>query len=158
MARAQLKIQQMAFMLVALFIFFLLAGIFFLQINFGQLKKRAYELKKQEIFSLLEVVANLPELRCGEGRSYCVDEYKVMAWDKSYEEFLPIGSLKIFKIFPKNQKPIKCPAPHCNYYELINKNQSAQEYGAYITLCRTEKKLNNVYEKCEIAKLVIGLK
>jgi hypothetical protein len=72
--RGQMKIQQMAFMIVAVFFFFVLVGLFFLEIQFKDVKSGAADLQKEQAISSLRVIADMPELNYDSGETMTVDE------------------------------------------------------------------------------------
>ena len=75
--RGQMKIQQMSFMLIAVFLFFALVGMIVLGFMLGNLKNNATTLKEQNAMLLASRMASSPELWCGEvyGREKtdCID-------------------------------------------------------------------------------------
>lgn len=75
--RAQFKIQQMAFMIVFVVIFFVLVGLFILQISMGDLRFSAQNLEREQVMSALVSWSELPELSCSDKSSNCVDEDKL---------------------------------------------------------------------------------
>jgi len=48
--KAQMKIQQMAFMLIAIIIFFVLVGLFALSMSFGGLKEKKAALDEKTLY------------------------------------------------------------------------------------------------------------
>ena len=71
--KGQMKIQQMAFMIVAVFIFFILAGIFLLRISFAGLYEDVDRLEREQAIKSLEVIADMQELNCGSSEYFCLD-------------------------------------------------------------------------------------
>ena len=55
---AQMKIQQMAFMILAVFFFFVLVGLFFLGLEFRDIKKNSEQLKNEQAISSLNNFRN----------------------------------------------------------------------------------------------------
>jgi len=155
MVKGQFKIQQMAFMIVALLFFFILVGLFYVSYETKSIKERYEILGRREVVSLLRVVANMPELSCGD---LCLDEDKLMIMSKeNYDDFWPVLSIKVLKL--NSNKLIKCPAPNCNYYEIYDSGKKEEEsYSEYISICRTINKQGYNYEKCDIGKLILGVK
>ena len=158
----QMKIQQMAFMIVAVFIFFILVGLFVLNWQFRGLKSGATELGRQQAISSLEIVSNMPELSCSSSKTLCIDQDKarIMSgqFGQNYSEFWPVASIKIYKVYPEFSSEIKCPALNCNYWEIYDNGQSnRQEYSTYVSLCERIKESGYVYDNCEIGKLVVGV-
>ncbi len=163
MKKAQLKIQEMSFMLVAIVIFFIIAGLFFIVIQYGNLQNKANELAEQKAISTISKLASTPEFGCGE--PLCVDTDKIMALKnkQDYQGFWgdDIKSIEIVKIFPRTvQDEIECRVnnyPNCNAYTVYGKEVKNQRtISTFVTLCRIEEKNNYIYEKCEIGKIMAG--
>jgi len=160
--RAQMKIQQMAFMLMAVFLFFILVGLFFLNLQFRGIKKSAAQLQKEDAITSLETLADMPELNYNSQEEMTLDEDKLKILSgnlgKEYEDFWPVASIKVYKIYPAFDEVIKCPSPNCNYFEVYDNGQeNTQEYSAYVSICKKVKEIGYVYDKCEAGKLVVGV-
>ncbi len=156
----QMKIQQMAFMIVAVFFFFILVGIFFLRVQFADLQGTSAELQKEQAISSLSVIANMPELNCDSRENLCLDQDKleVMSGEfgKKYDDFWPVSSIKVY-IISTSKEIIQCPGINCNYFELFDNGQkNSEEYSTYVSVCEKRKETGYVYDNCEIAKLVVG--
>ena len=157
--KGQIKIQQMAFMIVAVLLFFVLVGLFFLSWQSKSLKGSYEQLQKEQAISGLSVIADMAELNCDSRESLCLDEDKlqVMASSTIHDEIWPVASVKIYKVYPAFDSAVKCPALGCNYYEVYNSRQAnLKEYSTYVSLCKKVKEFDYVYDKCEIGKLVVG--
>ncbi len=76
----------MAFMLIAVTLFFVMIGMFVLVIKLAGLKDAANTLEEEESMLLAAKLANSPEFACGEsfgGTAIgCIDADKVMALEK----------------------------------------------------------------------------
>ncbi|MBU2576796.1 MAG: hypothetical protein KKF50_03670 [Nanoarchaeota archaeon] len=160
--KAQMKIQQMAFMLMAVFFFFVLVGLFFLGISFRGVEDSAQQLQREQALSSLEVIADMPELNFNSVTSMALDEDKlrVMSGNLSedYANFWPVASIKAYKIYPKPESFVKCPAVDCNYFEVYDSGQTnVQEYSAYVSICKKVRESGYTYDKCEAGKLVLGV-
>ena len=59
--KAQLKIQQMSFVLVAIVIFFALVSLVYFSISFSSLQEDAEQLRKDEAKQLVRKLSNTPE-------------------------------------------------------------------------------------------------
>jgi hypothetical protein len=165
--RGQMKIQQMSFMLIAVFLFFALVGMIVLSFMLGNIRESATTLKEQNAKLLVSRMASSPELWCGEvyGREKtdCIDLDKAMALKaniREYSEFWKISSLEIQKIYPKAipNKITKCTVanyPNCNMITLINKKDS-YDVSNYVALCRKEVYNNKVVNTCELGKITVG--
>ncbi|MCR4284509.1 MAG: hypothetical protein NUV97_00510 [archaeon] len=162
--RAQMKIQQMTFMIIAVFIFFVFVGLFFINWQFKDIKGDVNSLNKAEAISSLKVLANMPEFNCDSRESMCLDEDKLRVLSGSlgeeYASFWPVSSIKVYKIYPSFDSVIKCPTLNCNYFEIFDDHQqnSSREFSTYVSICKKVKENSYVFDKCEIGKLVLGMK
>jgi len=161
--RGQMKIMQMAFMIVAVFFFFVLVGLFFLSIQFKDIKGGAAQLQKEQAISSLKVIADMPELSYDSSEAITLDEdkLKVMAggFGNLYEEFWPVASVAVYKLWPVADELKQCPGVGCNYYELYDNGQSnVKTYSTYVSICKKVKESGFVYDRCEVGKLVVGVK
>jgi hypothetical protein len=164
--RAQVKIQQMAFMLIAITIFFVLVGMFVLVIKFNSLKGVATELEEKNALLLVTKLANSPEFSCGQGfgkdRLNCVDADKVMMLKKrinEYGKFWGVSNIEIRKIYPPSNQDLLCDFgnyPECNVIRLIGEEVSGYGIGNYVSLCRKEYFEEEVVDRCEIAELSVS--
>ena len=164
--KAQLKIQQMAFMLMAVIIFFVLVGMFVLTIRFSGLKKSATLLEEENAMLLVSKLADSPEFSCGESfgtrKANCIDADKAMMLKESIEKysgFWGVSNIEIRKIYPKSQSEIICDRlnyPNCNIIRLISGEVSGVGVSNFVSLCRKESSEGYNYDKCELAKLVVS--
>jgi len=164
-SKGQLKIQEMAFFLVAIVLFFILVGLFVFSIVFSNLSKGATEIAEARTLSSITNLADAPEFSCGEPN--CVDSDKLIALmqNNKYENFWPFSSLKVVKSsgFNKTEEGmVKCTItnyPNCDVFEVYDKNvDNERAISNYVALCRVELENDFNYKKCEIAKLVAGTK
>jgi hypothetical protein len=158
--KAEMKIQQMAFMILAVFFFFILVGLFFISWQFKDTKSSFEELKREQAISALKTLASLPEFSC-ESSELCLDEDKliVMANKKEYRTFWQVSSIKAYKIVTNSSQKIKCPSSDCNYYEIFSSgNINVEEYSTYVNICKKISESGYVYDSCEVGKLVVGVK
>ena len=89
--KAQLKIQQMAFVLLAITLFFVLAGMFALVFLLSGLRGGATALEEKNALLLVTKLANSPEFSCGDAygsdKLNCVDADKVMVLSKNIDRY-----------------------------------------------------------------------
>jgi hypothetical protein len=162
MVKAQMKIQQMAFMILAVFFFFVLVGLFFLSLVVQDLRGSAERLRAEQAISSLRVIADMTELNFDSSDTLTIDEdkLKIMSTNLSqkYSMFLPVSYIRVYKIHPSFEKEIKCPAPNCNYYELFSSNQkNTLSYSTYVSICTRVNEDGYVQNKCEIGKIYAGV-
>ena len=163
--RSQMKIQQTAFMLLAVTLFFVLVGLAVLSFKFSGLKDTATDLKKENAQLLVAKLANSPEFSCGNGfgtgKIDCVDADKMMMLkqqEAKYDKFWGISNIEIRKIYPKISRDINCTIanyPNCNIIELHSGSKGTYEEN-FIILCRKENSNRGFYDKCEMAKLLVS--
>jgi len=158
----QMKIMQMAFMIVAVFFFFVLVGLFFLSIQFKDVKSSAAQLQREQAISSLKVIADMPELNYDSRESFTLDEDKLVimagGFGEIYEEFWPVASVGAYKLWPVADKINQCPGLGCNYYKLYDNDQdNVQTYSTYVSICKKVKESGFVYDKCVIGKLEVGV-
>ena len=163
--KAQFKIQQMAFMIIFVFIFFVLVGLFFLQMNLVNLRSSAAQLEREQAIMGLLSWAELPELSCSDTRSGCIDKDKILALSEEnlnflYRDFWPVASIRIYLVSNNLTEEIRCTSSNtenCNYFDVFNSGQQqSQLQGTYISLCETVRRENQAFRECEIAILSIG--
>ena len=79
--KGQVKVQQMAFMILGLTLFFVLVGLFALSFVFSGIKDSKNLLDEQQATLLVQKLANSPEFTCGTAfgteKTNCVDLDKV---------------------------------------------------------------------------------
>ena len=161
--KSQLKIQEMAFFLVAIILFFVLVSLFVLSIVFSNLSQSATEIAEQRTLSSITNLAASPEFSCGEPN--CVDADKLIALmqNRKYENFWPFSSLSVRRqhAFSKTEgEMIKCSIsnyPNCDIFEVYDRNvENERTIASYVALCKKEVENNFVYNKCEIAEFIAG--
>lgn len=162
--KAQMKIQQMAFMLIAVTLFFALVGVFVIAVKFSGLKQSATELEEKNAMLLVTKLANSPELSCegafGVQRTNCVDADKVMMLKNDidrYSKFWEVSNIEIRKIYPESE--VLCEIgtyPNCGIMRILDKGVSGFDASNFVTLCRKENQEDNTYDKCELARLMVS--
>jgi len=163
---SQMKIQQMAFMLIAVFLFFALVGIFVLVIRFAGIKESLSILEEENAMLLVSKLANSPEFSCGEAfsaKTNCIDSDKVMIlknkMDK-YRYFWGVSNIEIRKIYPISEEKT-CSLgnyPNCSIIKIISQESEGIGISNFVSLCRKELLDGKSYDKCEIAKLIVYYK
>ncbi len=165
--RSQMKIQQMAFMLIAVFVFFVLAGMFVLVIRFSGLKKSAEILEEENAMLLASKLANSPEFSCGEAfeaETNCVDADKVMMLKErigKYSDFWGVENIEIRRIYPISSSDKECEIDNystCNIIKVISSDITGIGLSNFVSLCRKESLEEETYDKCELAKLIVSYK
>jgi len=166
--RAQLKIQQMMFLILGVTLLFSLVGIFFFSISLNQLKKTAQNVESNNALLLVSKLSRSPEFSCGNSlgnvKANCVDFDKVMILIdriEKYKDFWGVAKIEIKKIYPyKNDVPctkLNYQTEECGVITILNKNVSSLPASSnFISLCRKERTNSTTYNKCELAKLIVS--
>jgi len=163
--KGQLKIQQMAFMLIAIFLLFILAGMFFLSINLYNVRKTAVNLEEQNSMLLVSKLANSPEFSCGNSfgtsRLNCIDFDKLIVLEDKKEEYAElwgVAKIEIRKIFPRDDTICSYENyPDCGVIKIVDKKVNTLPASSnFVSLCRKEANERMIYDKCELALLMIS--
>lgn len=163
--RAQMKIQQTAFMLLAVTLFFVLVGILILSFKFSGIKQSATELEEKNAMLLATRIANSPEFSCGNAfgkdRVNCIDADKVMMLKEKeeYKNFWGVDTnIEIRKIYPEGEKVCNRESyPNCEVINLRSERISG-EYSNFVSLCWKEVENEENYDKCVLAKIMVSYK
>jgi hypothetical protein len=165
MKKAQIKIQQMTFMLIAVTLFLSLVLIFILVIEFSGIKEGATNFEEQNAMLLVSRLANSPEFSCedafGKNKINCIDSDKLIILReniKNYEDFWGVSNIEVRKIFPKTDEKICTLStyPNCNVIRLLSKDVSGFDASNFVILCRKNNQGGEPYDKCEIAKMLVS--
>ena len=148
-------------MILGVFIFFILVGLFVLNVQLRGIRGTAEELREAETINSLKVITTMTELSCPSSSYFCLDGNKleVMAKRRDYADLWPIASLEVYKIYPSFSSVVSCPGVDCNYYKVFDNGQNqTQKVSTYVSLCYQRMKDFQQYEECEIAKVLVGVK
>ena len=105
-SKAQIKIQEMAFVMLALALLAMIGFIFFMRFQSENIAKAGEEAKQSTAISLLDKIASMQELRCEKGE-ICIDEDKIeIIKDKSMGNlFQGLKKVEIKRIYPEGEGP-----------------------------------------------------
>jgi len=153
----------MAFMIVAVFLFFILVSLFLIKIKVGTLEESYGDLQREQAIFSLKTITDMSELNCGSRENLCLDKDKIriMAgnFTESYDDFWPVASIEVYKVYPAFSAIVECPANNCNYYNIFDNGQSQKEkYSTFVSICERVREDPYTYNRCEIGKLVVGVK
>lgn len=157
--RGQMQIQQMAFVLIAIMMFFALILVIYAAARASSLKSMANDLKSQEASELVRKLVDSPELGwTGDGCSHCVDLDKAFLLKNraEYKGFWRMKYLKIEKIYPESTK-VECNGanyPDCSTITLVNETANfGIPSSSFVSICRWDQQGDLGYTKCEIGKV-----
>ncbi len=164
--RAQFKIQQMAFVLVAIMIFFAIAALFYFSIRVGSLRESAESLAEQEAKELVRKLSETPEFSFS-GCANCIDLDKILMLKdrRSYEKFWELEFLMVEKVYPSsdasNNPGGECTRanyPNCKTITLTESENFGAPSSAFVSLCYWKAEKGG-YVKCELGRIYAsGLK
>ena len=154
----QMKIQEMAFVLMAIMIFFGIVAIFYIKISLSNLRGDVELQRGEEANELVRKISGTPEFAFTAGEcDSCIDLDKMLMLKerKSYQGFWNLDYLKIDVIYPlKSGECSRGSYPDCGSITLINKTD---DFGipksAFVALCRQEFKGSENYVKCELGRI-----
>jgi len=162
--KAQLKIQEMSFMLIAVVLFFILAGLFAVSVIYSNLHGSATQIEEEKTYSAILNLASSAEFSCGKPNCVDADKLIVLASDKAdvYKKFWPFSSLVVITESGLNKEEsemIECTKgnyPNCDKFVVFDKDKEDTTKSTFIALCRKENENGRIYDKCEIAKFWAG--
>ena len=164
--KAQMKIQQTAFMLLAVTLFFALIGLAFVSFQLSGIKESVTELEEKNARLLVSKLADSPEFSCGESYGTkdisCVDMDKVMKLkenEATYKGFWGVSEIHVRRIYPKMSENVICtPAnyPNCNVIEMRVGGRGGTFVPNYVSLCRKDANNGRTYDKCEMGLLMVS--
>jgi hypothetical protein len=153
-SKGQMKIQQMAFVLVALMIFFAIALLIFFMIRYSSLKEGVQDLREDDAREIVRKISAMPEFSFNqEDCSSCIDADKVLVLKNrtSYKDFWNIGYLQIEKIYPEAEGECnRFNYPNCKTVTVISGENFGTASSAFVSLCRWEER---EYFKCELGRV-----
>lgn len=161
-SRGQIKIQQMAFVLVALMIFFSLVFLFYFSIRYSSLQEDVQDLREQEIIETVRKISGTAEFSwTGDGDcTACIDLDKVFVLKNrtSYQGFWKnVAFLQMKRVHPSYGEGKECNRlsyPECDTITLVDEGKGFRAHSAFVALCRYEG--SEEYNKCELGKVIIA--
>jgi len=165
--RAQIQIQEMAFVLVGVFLFFGLVFLGFMMWQSAQMKGQAEELRVEKAISMVSSIISQPEFSCSKQQGYCIDEDKLNVFitshasDFKYEKLwssAKVNLIKIVRVYPSNDG--KCDSlnyPACEYYVVYDSSSDEDTLiqSTFANLCHYDSTYGY---KCNIAEVLVGVK
>jgi len=155
--RGQMKIQQMAFVLVAIFIFFGMVALFFISIRTSALRASGEKFREGLAREAVAKMATTPEFLV-EGCSNCLDMDKALAIKEieGYGELWGFDYVMIERLYPPSEER-ECTRenyPDCNKITIVQKGEIGIPNSAFVSLCRQiNTGVGRGYMKCEIGRI-----
>ncbi len=142
-----MKIQQMAFVLVAVMIFFGMVALVYFSLSVSNLRENAAGLKEKEAVELVKKISSSPEFFfAGRTCSSCVDMDKVLMLKESpeYKKFWNLDYLAVEKVNNKTRL-IECTRinyPDCDAITIVKETSNfGTATSAFVTLARWDSGL-----------------
>ena len=169
--RAQLRIQEMAFMLVGVVLFFSLVGIIVIGVIYSGLYNEANALAEQKTLGAMVALADSPEFSCVSSKSNCIDGDKAISLKNksAYIKFWSFSSLRIITRYSAfslgYDKMIECTKanyPNCDVITIYDRKTAGEIANSnFVAFCRKEyQDFGNLqgrsYDKCEVGMIVAG--
>jgi len=151
-SKGQMKIQQMAFVLIAIVIFFAMVAIVYFSIRVSNIRESAVLLREEEAKELVRKLAGTPEFMSTECAN-CIDLDKIFILKdkKSYDEFWDLKYLAVEIIYPVREEECdNANYPDCRRVTLIEEDDIGIPYSAFVSVCRWD---SDRYIKCELGKI-----
>ncbi|MBU2615493.1 MAG: hypothetical protein KKC19_00115 [Nanoarchaeota archaeon] len=155
--KGQMKIQQMAFMLIAVTLLFVFVGIFFIKIMLSEVNQSAESLEEKNALLTVARLADSPEFSCGSAfgtsKSNCVDFDKVMSLSEisdRYSSFWGVEGINIRRIYPAIEGVCTTENyPDCGEINLFS--EEGVGVSNFISLCRKSEQGN----VCDVARITV---
>ena len=153
--KAQMKIQEMAFVLVAIMIFFGIVALIYFKISFSGLQSSVEAQRAEGANLLVQKLSSSPEFAfTAKDCQNCIDMDKVILLKNKtqYKAFWNLDFLQIEVLYPEKQG--ECTTfnyPDCRTITLVNKTLGISQ-SAYVSLCRQEFRQGN-YVKCDLGRI-----
>ncbi|HLC54484.1 MAG TPA: hypothetical protein VJK07_02525 [Candidatus Nanoarchaeia archaeon] len=163
-SKGQMKMQQMAMVLVAFVIFFVLVGVFVLSVKLSSVRESAGSARENEARALVHKLASTPEFSWTyEDCSACVDLDKLLLLkdQDAYRDFWgnSIGLIKVQRLYPtEGTEYLECTSsnyPECDQITIYDKQEGYTAQNAFVALCRLEGE--PLEPRCQFGQLVAGV-
>jgi hypothetical protein len=146
MAKGQLKIQEMAFVLLAIVLLGFIAFVFYARIQSESIQSSAGDIKTNTALSLRDKIAAMPEIKCAE--KLCIDKDKALML-KDYNVkgmFQGISEAKIIQIYPSDERIV-----------LYSSGKGNTSYSTFVNLCE-QKNMGGIFSyDCGLAILEVSI-
>jgi len=158
-SRGQIKIQQMAFVLVAIVVLMAFVFLFYITVNSRNITNSAQVLYDEEAKEIAKKIASYPELVWSEDCKNCIDFDKALALKNTglYKKFWELDYLEIEIIYP--EKKGECNNSNyndCKILSLIKNENFGSVIDSFVSVCSWDGQKGG-YQKCELGKIKISV-
>ncbi len=161
--KGQMKTQQMAFVLVAIMIFFSMVALFYPPPPPPPLENAVNALSESQSVESVRKIFGTPEFAWVSDCPNCIDLDKVLALkyraNTSYNGFWKdVPYLKVERVYPKfgNIECNKGNYPDCDTISIIEGASGFTSHDAFVALCRYDQSTEG--KRCELGKVSMGFK
>lgn len=164
LTKAQLKIQQMSFMLIALTIFFSLVLLFYVAVRASGLQGDKEQLDREKAVALVTKIASSPEFSF-EDVPRAVDFDKLMVlrrfgeYEREGKNFWGVKGIIVKKIYPAGEE-VECKLsnyPACNTIKLFT-DETGEFIYSYVAICMKENSEDNLpYNNCGLGLIMLNI-
>jgi len=150
--KSQIKIQEMAFVLLALTVLAGIVFIFFSKFQISGVEKAAGTVKQQQAISLLEKISAMPEIRCSYYgvEKLCIDEDKLqiflpMANSSSYiKQWTGMQKVSVKRIWPSEEE-----------WPIYSEGKGNFTYSTFVSICKQEFRTTSSW-KCSLGMMEVS--
>ena len=162
--KAQIQIQEMAFVLVGIFLFFGLVFLGFTMWQSAQMKGQAEQLRLEKSIAMVSSLISQPEFSCSKQQGYCIDEDKLNVFINNYASDIKykklwssanVNFIEIKRVYPKTEGACQGNYPNCNYYVVYDAGGDKLIESTFANLCHYDSTYGY---KCDIAEVLVGVK
>jgi len=117
-------------------------------------------MNKEEAISLAARLAGSTELGCV-GKDYCIstDKLLVIKSMPAYSGLFDVSSIEAWKLGNQSRECNFGNYPNCEVFKIADNNDTNKiSTSIFVSLCRKEYENGNVYDKCELGKLLVYYK
>lgn len=154
-SKAQFKIQEMAFVLVALMMLFALVAVIYINVRTSSFHTDVEEQREEEARLLVRKMATTPEFAwLSTTCAHCIDTDKLLILREhaKYKEFWDLDYLAIEWVSPNHQgECTRSTYPQCGTITIINRTIGTP-VSTYVALCRHEANAQASMQ-CDLGKI-----
>ena len=161
MKRGQMKVQEMAFVLVALMIFFALVALLYISFRNSSLHQSAREVSDERAQAAIRVLAAAPEIAWSECKG-CVDEDKLFLLKERLAKNVSVRTLSQYDyialdiIYPPRTGGECMPGnyPFCNHTTVLKERSDyGIAFSSFVTACHWDATEREI---CELGTLSLS--
>jgi hypothetical protein len=153
-SRGQLKIQQMAFVLVALVVFFGLVFLIYASVRLNDVQNSAKSLEDLEAKELVRKFSSSAEFKWKGECASCVDLDKILVLKEkeSYKEFWDLDYLMIENLdIGNNEECLRRNYPRCRKITIVEEPSFGTPSDAFVALCYFDS--DSGKDRCDLGKI-----